>query len=632
MTALFTLVTWVVLGMQAPAAPAQPTGLIVGRVVDAVTNTPVVNAVVSISGPGIGTRRVLVDGQGRFMASALQSGEFTISAVKRGHLDGTYGQGRPDGSGRPLHLEDGARVVDATIRMWRFATISGTVTDDAGEAVSGAQVQVWRRAISAGQWKLTPTGRTGSTDERGHYRIISLLPGDYALVITSLTSTLPTSLLNIAASFQTMDEAQRREFSSLVARNGTAGYVSDLSQGFATVRVGDLLLQGAAGPTVNDGRTVNAFPTVWYPAAATPAQASIVTLAPGDERTGIDIQMTLTATRRVSGIVTGPSGSVPWLSLRLVPVSADEVSSEVTTSLSASLVTSMTSSDASGAFTFLAVPEGQYILRALTTSSPLPEPPPGTPGAPRGPLMLGKDPTWWGVSPVSVGDDDVSGLALQLRPGLRITGRVEFEGTSTRPSGAALRSMRVSVEPAEGRTAWHPSAYQAQVTPEGEFYSPGLTAGRYVLRVDGAPAGWTVKSAIVSGRDMLDNAVTLENEDLSGLLLTFTDQPSRVNGLVRDDLGRPDPGAAVIVFPRDGIWTNLGASARRIRLIRPSRTGQFTLTGLPPGRYNIAAIDDASVSHWQDPAFLRRLAGVATDVTLNPLQPLSVNLTRVVVR
>jgi hypothetical protein len=442
-----------------------------------------------------------------------------------------------------------------------------------------------------------------------------------------------------------MDEATRADFQRTTQTNGTAGFANDLQQGFATVRVGDLLLQGGAGPTINDGRTVNVFPTVWYPSAPTPSQATLITLGPGDHRANIDLRTTLTATKRISGTVTGPDGPVQWLSLRLVPAALDDVAAEVSTSLAASFNTAMAATDGNGAFTFLAVPPGQYIIRALTTPRPLPEPPAASTvirtadgmsqsvvNAPRLPWLLSKDPTFWVSTPVSVGDEDVTDLTLTLQPALRVMGRVEFNGTAIPPTGNALRAIRLSLEPAEGRTVWYPTAYQVQVSPTGEAYSAGLTAGRYLLRVETAPAGWTLKSAIAGGRDIADTPLVLDAADVNGLVVTFTDQPSRLTGTVRDDQSRPDDDAAVIVFPSDGTWTNLGASARRLRLVRPSRAGLYTITGLPPGRYDVVAISDALVNQWQDPAFLKKLSSFATGVTIIDGQSQSIDLTTRAVR
>jgi hypothetical protein len=618
--------------------PPRPAGIIVGRVVDGVRNTPITGVTVTLNGPGVRGRRVIVDGQGRFLFHELPAGAFTIAATKVGYLDGAYGTLRPDGTGRTLDLRDGERVTDATIRLWRFSTITGVVRDEAGDPVPGARVQVLRRTIVGGQWRLVNTNLGAGADERGVYRVTSLVPGDYALVVTSLTTTLPTSLLVVANAAKTASGPEWAELMREYQTNGTGGLLSDLSQGFPVTRAGDLMLQGSATVS-DDGRSVDLYPTVWHPAAGTPADAALVSVGAGDTRSGIDIQPTLTRARRISGTVTGPNGPAAHLALRLVPAAVESAAAEITSSLSLSLTTAMTSTDAAGGFTFLA-PPGQYIIRALTTPRPPVTPAPaatvlqGTDGrstavasGPALPPLVATDPTLWAAVPVTLGETDTSGVAVTLRPGLRVTGHVEFSGAAAKPTGNDLRAIRLTMDPADGRTVAFPSAYQAQIDQAGQFYTIGLIAGRYVLRVDNVPRGWTVKSAIVAGRDICDTPLTLETDDVDGLVLTFTDRPSSLAGNVADRQGRPDDAATVLVFPSDGTWTNLGTSPRRLRSLRASRTGTFTFSALPAGDYLVIAVSDAVVNNWQDPAFLQRLARAATRVTVADAQAQSVTLT-----
>lgn len=646
-TVLMGLPSGVCAQVAAPA-PAQATlpatAVLAGRVLDAGGNTPVAHAVVTVTGGG-GIRRAKVDAQGRFVFTRMPAGPVTIGVIARGYLPGAFGQQRPEGASRPLTLEQDERMQDATIRLWPSASISGTVTDEVGEAM-GATVQVWRRAVSAGHWRLVYTGHTGVTDARGRYRISGLPPGEYALVITSMTSSLPSALLTMAAGARTMDEASRAEFSRVAGTNGTFGYVSDLSQGFPTTRVGDVLLQGGTGPTALDGTSVDVFPTTWYPSAPTPAGAVIITLAAGEQRLAADLTMTLTRIRRITGTVMGPDGPMAWLQLRLIPSALGDIGAEVSTSLSQSFNTAMAATDGNGAFTILGVPPGDYILRALTTPRPIPEPPaPATAirtadgmtqnvqaAGPRLPPLLSREPAFWTQTPVSVGDRDVTDLLVMMNPGVRLHGRVVFEGAAQQPAGDALRAIRVSLEPADGRMVWYPTSYQAQIDAAGEFYSSGLTAGRYLVRVDTPPPGWTLKSAMVGGRDVSDVPVVLDDSDVQGLVLTFTDTPSVVRGTVRDAQGAPDDDAAVVVFPKQGPWTNLGSRPRRVRLIRPGRAGTFSIAGLPPGTYAVVAVSDAEVTHWQDPAFLSAMARVASEVTVVDKNSVTIDLVTAVVR
>src|SRR6185436_13174897 len=176
--------------------------------------------------------------------------------------------------------------------------------------------------------------------------------------------------------------------------------------------------------------------------------------------------------------------------LRLTPSRMDDVASVLTSSLSMSLNTTITVSDARGAFSFLA-PPGQYIVRVMTTPPRIfdPPPPPGSPSPP-GPApepMVSNLPTLWAAVPVTVDAAGVTDLSVVLRRGIRVTGRAEFEGTATKPTPSEMRAIRLSMDPADGQTVDSALTYRAQIDPAGLFYSAGLASGRYVLRVDSAP-------------------------------------------------------------------------------------------------------------------------------------------------
>src|SRR5262245_56184434 len=136
------------------SSASTPTGLILGRVVDATTNTPISRAMVTITGGaaqrpamggGQGPQRVLTDGDGHFLFRDLANGAYNIAAVAPGYLNGAYGQRRPEGRGQPFRLEEGQPIGDVVVGLWRESVISGTVTDDTGAPVTGVTVLINRR-------------------------------------------------------------------------------------------------------------------------------------------------------------------------------------------------------------------------------------------------------------------------------------------------------------------------------------------------------------------------------------------------------------------------------------------------------------------------------------------------------
>ncbi len=321
-----------------------------------------------------------------------------------------------------------------------------------------------------------------------------------------------------------------------------------------------------------------------------------------------------------------PSRRPPY---SLVPAGSD--------ALVEAIETAATVTDAAGGFTFPAVPPGEYVLRVLR----LPRPPVAvdegprifvspslgtvtmsggvqTSNAPPAPAPVPTDATLCAQVPLSVSGRDVNDLVVPLTPAPRVSGRVEFEGTSEKPLSPSLVGIRIQLNPADGsrltdRTltlqTGHPDA-------NGDFATYGVPPGRYVVGIAGAPAGWTLKGVLYQGRDLADTAVDLGTKDITGVVITFTDRPSAIVGVVQGPNG-PDPDAVVLVYPTDpDAWAMSGGIPRRLRTARANAAGGYSLTGLPPGEYNVIAVKEDTVGDWQDPALLQALTRYAQQVRL----------------
>src|SRR5215472_9776909 len=69
-------------------------------------------------------------------------------------------------------------AADITISIWKNGSISGTLTDEAGEPVVNAQLRLGKAAFVAGVRRFAPAGPPAFTDDRGAYRFSNLPPGD----------------------------------------------------------------------------------------------------------------------------------------------------------------------------------------------------------------------------------------------------------------------------------------------------------------------------------------------------------------------------------------------------------------------------------------------------------------------
>jgi hypothetical protein len=115
--------------------------------------------------------------------------------------------------------------------------------------------------------------------------------------------------------------------------------------------------------------------------------------------------------------------------------------------------------------------------------------------------------------------------------------------------------------------------------------------------------------------DSLDGGFEVRSgENIAGVVITFTDHPSEVSGLLQAATGAPASDYFLIVFAADkALWTS---KSRRIAMARPGTTGEYSVRNLPPGDYFVAAVTDATENQWFDPAFLDTLIATATRITL----------------
>jgi hypothetical protein len=523
---------------------------------------------------------------GAFVFTALPPGEYSLTGTKTGWTDGAFGRRRPEGSPGALKLVEGAQETTVNVRMWKFGAITGTVRDEADEPVVNAQVRVLLRAFSAGVRQLTSRG-SATTDDRGVYRIDSLVPGEYVVVVPSKASTLPAS---IADSYWRDPNANGALLRTILSATGPLNQQgSDRNQ-----RIEDLILQQSL--------TGATYPTLFYPAATSPAGASTVVVSSGEQRGGVDLRLRPVTTAIITGTVVGPDGPVAMQGLRLVQQGTDDLAR------GSGLDTAVTLTDSKGAFTLLAVPPGQYVLRSLRVPQGARPPGPGLPAA------IPSEPTLWAAEPVVVGDKDVA-LNITLRPGSRVSGRFEFLGGGPPPSADRLQQIPVTIEPVDNRDAG--TIPPGHGDAAGGFTTFGLVPGRYFVRVGGSPSGWTFKSAMLDGRDVSDVPFDVRSADVTGIVITFTDTTNSVGGTVSAKQGGPDADATVLLFPIDPTsWREFGLNPRRIRSVRAGAGGAYTIASVPAGDYFVAAVPDELSRDWAEPQFLDRLSRLATRVRI----------------
>ena len=602
------------LAAQNPAPPSG-TGLIAGQVVDADTGRGIPHAPVALIGvPGAGSTpppggagggnrpfAVLADSQGRFFFGQLAAGSYVPQSEVHGYM--------PMSTFRPIVVTEGARVSDARILLRRLSSIVGRVMDDAGNPVVGMTVRAFRRVATQGRPPSLLAGTQARTNDRGEFRLGSLAPEDY-LVCACITEPIPFD-----ANLLTMLAARPADLLAVAGRAITSG-----------------------ADTVSIDAALRTLPPTFHPNTTRVSEAERVRVLPGEDRANVDITITAVAGRRVSGRLVGASSSVNAQMLRLRQ-EGDLPEAAGITQILPMLV------QPDGRFDFANVPPGQYVLEVtfrpgqrgggptgaalgfVGTRAAAMTPPPPPPQRMGGPMDPSLDPLW-AMERISVGDRDLTDLAVVLNRSLVVSGRVVFSGTAPQPNAQMLQRPILQMLSVE--TGPLLRAYQSGIQPDGAFEMRGVLPGRYGLNVASPLPGWpTVRSMTGPDGELLDTLINLEASDLNNVVITITDTPPtsvevKVQPVPKDELDT----IWVRVFSADRrLWSEPFAAARRFRALRASASGTVTIAGLPPGEYFVTTAAENS-SDWVTRAVLEKISGPAQRIQLSESEKTVVEIRR----
>jgi hypothetical protein len=321
--------------------------------------------------------------------------------------------------------------------------------------------------------------------------------------------------------------------------------------------------------------------------------------------TGIDITMTSVRVATVTGRLSGPAGAVGFMPVYLVPAGVPAWGDDE------DVVVAVTMSDTTGAFTLLGVPAGQYTLKSsIGYVSPLEPAPPKS----------GTGLRWWAQRDLTVSGSDVALGTVDLRRPLTIGGEIVVAGGPDANRGVP------PVSPLRARPVASLSRGRSTQLSGGRFALTGLRPGRYHI-MGGDNRAWMVQSVTGAGQDLTGGALTLVDAEVADVVVAVTTRRTGIDGTVRDADGRPVSRATVLLFPADHAgWVERGGSARTMRLLRADGAGGYTVSGVPPGDYLLAAYPDGQPADWPDPRVMAAAAAVATAITIGDGERLRVDL------
>ena len=592
------------------------TATVEGTVVtDDAEQHPIHRATVTLVSGALGMpQSVVTDDAGSFVFTGVAAGNYNIDASKPPYVQAFYGAKRPGAlsTGIPVAVLEHAQVKGIVIRLPRGAVITGALHYSDGRPASGVLVQISSIDVVNGTRREAPDTRGVPTDDRGIYRLYGLAAGNY--IVMARPGQAFSALTGGDSTRQVSPEEIRWAQDAVAAASGTPG-------------------SSSPGPPPARGRGISYAP-VYYPGSPDAANAALVTVGAGDERSGIDFEIAPVPTATVSGVVLGLDGTPSaGASIGLVPVSnASDLLSQIVGRLAG-----RPSQD--GTFSLAGVTPGRYRLTARAK-------PPSAPDAKdaEDPMTMATalltgggsvGATLWGEEEVEVSGQDVSGLTIRLQNGLSVSGRVVVDTTGpapdltqmrvalgTTPAGSSPSDLAMSMMTAVGVTAAKDGTFRiAGLTPDRYRVTSGPAGLRSLVAMvqpgaaDSSPGDLTLKSAMWQGQDLADVALDLKaGVDVSGLVVTLTDRRTQVSGTVRDSAGRPTPNFPIVAFSTNrAMWF---AGSRRVQQARVLSDGKFTITGLPAGEYYVAALTDINLNELYEPSFLDSIVGAALKITL----------------
>jgi len=344
--------------------------------------------------------------------------------------------------------------------------------------------------------------------------------------------------------------------------------------------VGGRLVIAGQSLNVQRGRQRGYVP-MFFPTAMSPGEAGAIGVGAGDTRWGIDLTFVAVPLAQISGSLVGLPGPAKNIIFRRLfddglLRSGEPVESEV-------------------------APDGRFVIANLRP----------------GPLTLlvrdtgsAVQDTSWALTRLVV-DGDSSGLNIQMRPGLTVSGEVRFVFTAqSAPSTANLGFMLRASGPGAVDTG---SISTGAVSKDGAFSLGGLMPGSYFLEHQNRTS-WAIASIRQGGIERVLGTLDIQG-DTSDVVVTLIDRPASLSGRLLVSADALVTDYTVVAFPADPA----------VRASRPratysaslDTTGRFSMPSVLPGDYLVAVTDDIEVNAWFDPRVLEQLsqAGVAVRIS-----------------
>jgi hypothetical protein len=548
---LFILLLPLAITAQTDPAVLKPDSSISGLVLAAGSGTPLPEVAVSINTGGRNEVSTKTDSQGHYELRGLPAGDWRVVAAM------PY-EGRPRGLTvfRQITLSGGQALTQIDFHLKVFGRFSGRILDENKEAMPGISVILVAREYSLGALRYV-YAEASSTNDLGEYTMGRVEAGrGFLLMAQKRRQRLP------AIADTPADPAFRRRV-----------------------------------PV-----------TTWYPGSTAMQGAQPITLRPGEEREGVNIQMGRAPAFCVDGglAANGKPGPL-WFEIS---------DASPTSGASGNGAMFMGSPNGTagddGRFRICDLAPGSYTLTAYTK-------PPGAANGPAG------APEFFSASTLTITDRDIHDVTVAPRPRLTIPGEVFIEGPP--PEKPVTGKLNFSLSPMT-RAPFGGEFQALNPRPDipGAFSLDAILIDEYSIRWNNPPAGLYIKEALYGGRNIYDEPMRVGGDAAdAGIRITLGQDGGRISARVQDTKGNPLADSWVVVMP-DHIASEAVLAARFLSG-QTDQNGTWKSPALAPGKYYVLALDAPVNRSPEDIAKLWQARTHAEEAQVPAGSNASVNLT-----
>jgi hypothetical protein len=459
----------------------------------------------------------VTDDHGGFTIYNVAPGNYYLSAEHIGFLDAQYPGGASVGQAVLLRLTAGDKLTGIEIKLLPQAVLSGKVLDSDGDPWQHGYVILFRSVWQNGRRTMASPESSG-VDDRGEFRIGGLMPGRYYVLAES------------QAGFEDMYH-----------------------------------------PDVNGKPTPRHQPT-WYPSSPDIDSAIPITLAAGQQLTGVDIRLREGSGSRlfIRGKASGISGVVrPQDILQIWARKRSTI--DATGPASGSI-------QRDGSFEIKSVSSGTYEV-AITNGFP-------------GWTVLGQ-------TTVQVNESSVEDASIELHAPQTLHANVRIEGDGPTPDfQASLESLDLRATVTFSRKAGDGGL---------DFYDVGL--GQYRVNDPSSRSQVYLKSVRYGNAESNDGTFTLASYGIP-LELVFSTRGAKLSGSVfskNTPTAKDTPTPPRVVLIPDTSDASFREYWTRSAVF--DQSSAFLIEGIAPGKYRLYAFEKVPEDIWLADEFLKEVEG-----------------------